>query len=265
MTTATLNTRKIVKIDENLCDGCGACVPSCAEGAIRIIDGKARLVADNLCDGLGNCLGTCPKGAIAVEERPAAEFDESAVEARKATEAAAGTDEAFAEAAETPAEPMACGCPGTMMRKLNPHPEATGAEPASPAGPASSRLGQWPVQLALLPTGGDLWNGADVLLSADCAAYAMGDFHARLLAGRALAVACPKLDDTEPYVAKLARVFAGNDIRSITIARMEVPCCGGLEAVVRQALDRAGKDIPLTVVVVGVEGEIQSVNGLSVA
>jgi NAD-dependent dihydropyrimidine dehydrogenase PreA subunit len=224
----TTRMREVVRIDEDKCDGCGLCVPSCAEGAIRVIDGKARLVADNLCDGLGNCLGACPKDAITIERRPAADFDEEAVEAHLAGD-------------EAPAE-----------------------EPAEEAG-GPSRLGQWPVQLALLPPGGEIWDGADVLLAADCAAYAVGDFHDRFLAGRTVAVACPKLDETDGYDSKLRRILAGNDIRSVTVVRMEVPCCGGLETLARNAVEASGLDMPLNVVTVTVDGRVQEVNGLKVA
>ena len=252
-----IRTRKIVKIDEDKCDGCGLCVPECAEGAIRIVDGKARLVGEDLCDGLGNCLGTCPEGAISIEERPAEEFDEAAVAARRgAVEAAVedGGDEA-----------LPCGCPGTMMRRLERPRPGDGAQPATPAAPRASRLGQWPVQLALLPASGEIWRDAEVLLSADCVAYAMGDIHDRLLAGRTVAVACPKLDDVEPYAAKLAAVFANNSVKRVIVARMEVPCCAGLVTVVQEAMKRAGKHVRLDVVTVGIDGGIQAVNGVTVA
>jgi len=234
--------RKIVKIDEDKCTGCGLCVPSCAEGAIQIVDGKAHLVADNLCDGLGNCLGECPEGAITIEQRPAEAFDVKAVRAHKAG----------------PKAPMPRGCPSTMARTLS-----AGAAAATPQAPTAteplrpSRLGHWPVQLALVPVAGEMWRDADVLIAADCVAYALGDFHERLLAGRSLAVACPKLDDVDPYIEKLTRVFAGNDIRSVTVAHMEVPCCGGLVSLVREALARAGRDdLELIDITVGVDGSI---------
>ncbi len=249
-------TRKIVKIDEDKCDGCGACVPSCAEGAIKIIDGKARLVADNLCDGLGNCLGNCPKDAIRIEERPAEEFDEAAVEAH--THAV----EPVPEAQSKPQMP--CGCPGTMMRKFSQQPAPDNKSAQQAAGLSQSRLGHWPVQLHLLPERGDIWADANVLLSADCAAYAMSDFHERLLAGRTLAVGCPKLDDGEFYVEKLARIFASNRIRAITIARMEVPCCGGLQRIVELAMEQAGVNIPVNVVTISMQGRILDINGVAI-
>jgi len=234
-------TRKIVHIDGDKCDGCGACVPNCAEGAIRVVDGKARLMAENLCDGLGACLGHCPKGAITISERPADEFDEEAV-----------------REAKSPAPELPCGCPGSMARdprRPAGDPSKPGS-PAAPSGPAESKLGNWPVQLRLLPEKGDLWRDADVLLAADCVAYALPDFHARLLGGKTLAVACPKLDDAQAYAEKLGRILAANPVRSITIARMEVPCCGGLERIVQLALGSSGKDIPVRTMVIGVGGVV---------
>ncbi|MGC9453694.1 MAG: ATP-binding protein [Phycisphaerae bacterium] len=252
--TAT-KMRSIVHIDEDKCDGCGLCVPACAEGAIRIIDGKAKLVAENLCDGLGACLGNCPKGAITIEERPADEFDPDAVEARLKNK------NLEAETEESPGgdEPLACGCPGTAMRKLSGGDEPK-ARPSSSGGTSSgrSRLGHWPVQLALVPQRGEMWDGADVLLCADCVAYALPDFHDRLLAGRSLAVTCPKLDDAAAYVEKLTRIFSGNDIRSVTVARMEVPCCGGLTEMARRALAAAGSDAPLWIIEIAMDGTINT-------
>lgn len=244
--------RKIVEIDEDKCDGCGRCVPSCAEGAIRIIDGKARLVAENLCDGLGNCLGTCPKGAITIEVRPAQEFDERAVQAH----ADSDTKDSRSHSPPVPAQG---GCPGAMMRTLE-QGKAPATSPnageATEAGP--SQLRHWPVQLALLPVSSPIWAGADVLLAADCVAVAMPGFQSRLLAGKTVAVACPKLDDADPYVAKLAQIFANNDIRSVTIAHMEVPCCFALNRIVQAAMDQAGRmDIPVHQVTVGIDGGVK--------
>ena len=243
--------RRIVRIDQDKCDGCGACIPQCAEGAIRVIDGKARLVGENLCDGLGACLGTCPKDAITVEERPAEEFDAEA--------AARNLDRQHPHAQPRPpanGRAHAGQCPGAMLRMLRPHARA----PESPAGPSAraSRLAQWPVQLALVPVTGPLWAGAEVLLAADCVGFAVPDFHEKLLApGKALAVACPKLDDVGPYVTKLAAIFEGNDIKSVTVAHMEVPCCGGLVHTVRQAMERSGRqDIPVYDVTVGIDGTV---------
>ncbi|MCE5324988.1 MAG: 4Fe-4S binding protein [Planctomycetaceae bacterium] len=239
--------RKVVKIDEDKCDGCGLCVPSCAEGAIVIVDGKARLVADNLCDGLGNCLGKCPKDAITVEEREADEFDEDAVVQHKHRLAAHNAPRSFAQALHGGG-----GCPGTRMRTFR-KPAAPSEAPAT--GAAQSQLGHWPVQLSLVPPQGAIWQDADVLIAADCVPFAMADFHGRLLAGKSLAIGCPKLDDVETYVEKLTYIFANNPIRSVTVAHMEVPCCFGLQHAVEQALEAAGRtDIELHEVEVAVDG-----------
>ncbi len=238
--------RKIVRIDEDKCTGCGLCVPDCAEGAIKIIDGKAKLLAENLCDGLGACLGVCPFDAITVEERPADEFDEAAVEAART---------APAVPAEAPPQ-TPCGCPGAMARSLEPQ-AAPSAEPAAQA----SQLSHWPVQLTLVPPAGDMWNDADVLIAADCVAFAMPDFHQRLLAGRAVVIACPKLDDVGPYIDKLTRIFADNSIRSVTVAHMEVPCCTGIVMAARAAMDASGRtDIPFGDITVGIDGTVKAEN-----
>jgi len=235
-------TRQIVKIDEDKCDGCGECVPACAEGAIQIIHGKAVLVSDNLCDGLGACLGTCPQDAITIEERPAVSFDEEAVALRVAA----------------PPRPIfqmheqAGGCPGTALRQLEPAPAGPKASGAS----QKSMLGQWPVQLTLLPVAGNLWQDADVLIAADCVPVAMADFHSRLLVGKTLAIACPKLDDVRPYIEKLAAIFAHNTIRSVMVAMMEVPCCDGILQVLVEAMQKSGKAIPITALTVGINGEV---------
>ncbi len=235
--------RKIVKIDEDKCDGCGACIPSCAEGAIRIVDGKARLVAENLCDGIGNCLGECPRGAITIEQREADKFDEQAVKVHLSEAQSVIVD-----------EPAGFTCPGMAMRKL----EVTADGPAGSGGAQPSRLGHWPVQIALLPERAEMWRDADMLVAADCVACAMGDFHERLLAGKTLAIACPKLDDVQPYVEKLAAIFANNDVKSITVAHMDVPCCSGLLHVVRAALELSGRDdIVLSGVTVGIDGTLR--------
>ena len=248
-------TRKIVRIDPEKCNGCGLCVPSCAEGAIKIID-----AADNLCDGLGNCLGKCPQDAITIEEREADEFDARAVTAQHKAQLRRELGMG------APAQGHEGGCPGARARMLN-HAQPAAAT-ATTAEDCPSRLGHWPVQLALVPTSGPMWQGADVLIAADCVPFAMADFHEKLLAGpygrgprgqgTALAIACPKLDDVGPYVAKLATIFAGNDIKSITVAHMEVPCCGGIVRVVREALQRSGReDIPVTEITVGIDGHLQ--------
>jgi Fe-S-cluster-containing hydrogenase component 2 len=242
--------RKIVKIDESKCNGCGLCVPSCAEGAIAIIDGKARLVADNLCDGLGNCLGACPQGAITIQERPAEAFDLNEQAVRPAPAVVEERSEHDGASGE---------CPGRMVRMLRQGGHAQTAAAGANAGQAEqSRLRHWPVQLALLPVRGAMWAGADVLLAADCVAVAVPDFQQRLLVDKTVAVACPKLDDASAYIQKLATIFAANDIRSVTVAHMEVPCCFGLVRIVQAALEQAGKsDIPLHDVTVGIDGRVQ--------
>jgi NAD-dependent dihydropyrimidine dehydrogenase PreA subunit len=257
--------RNIVVIDEEKCDGCGVCIPSCAEGAIQIIDGKARLVADNLCDGLGNCLGTCPRGAITVEQREAEAFDEAAVGAHLDSSGGNSVQE-IAPSPPTQLQdakpPIACGCPGAALRKLG-GAGATGTGGTRPSRQTSgdavpSQLGHWPVQIHLLPIQGELWNGADVLVAADCVAFAMPDFHTRLLSGKTVAVGCPKLDDLQLYVKKLSAVFANNRVNSVTVAHMEVPCCSGIVSAVRQALGAGGKaDLPFCDITIGVDGQVQ--------
>lgn len=234
-----MKMRTIVHIDENKCDGCGLCIPNCAEGAIQIVDGKARLIADKLCDGIGDCLGHCPQGALTLAEREADAFDMEAVEAHL------GKTEANFQG----------GCPGSRAMSLRTEQPAANANTyqAQP-----SELGQWPVQLALVPTRAPFFQGADLLIAADCVPFAYPDFHRKLLRGKTVLVACPKLDDVSPYVEKLATIFAENDTNSITIARMTVPCCGGLTRLVDAALVLAGRDdIPVYTLVIGLQGEIQ--------
>jgi NAD-dependent dihydropyrimidine dehydrogenase PreA subunit len=252
--------RKIVKIDEDKCDGCGLCVPSCAEGAIRIVDGKARLVADNLCDGLGACLGDCPQDAITIEEREAADFDESAV----AEHLAAPADERpLPFPAAAPREGAAfSGCPGTRVQRFAP---ADGDAPDAPAagggsapgdGPRPSRLRQWPIQLHLVPPTAPFLQGADLLLAADCTAFAVGGFHDSFLRGRALAVACPKLDQAqERYLEKLVAMIDHAQINTLTVAVMEVPCCGGLVQLATEAARRAERRVPVKRVLIGLQGQ----------
>jgi len=239
--------RDLVRIDEELCDGCGECVPSCAEGAIAIVDGKARLVDEALCDGLGACLGHCPQGAITVVQADAAPFDEAL--AHGATPRPAAAAPPFA--APHGHDPMAGGCPGSRMQ------EFAASGPVADGAPRPSALRHWPVQLHLISPAAPAYRGADVLLAADCVAYAAGDFHRDFLAGRALAIACPKLDSQqETYVAKLAALIDGAGIRSLTVAVMEVPCCGGLVRLAQAAAAQARRSVPLRVVVVGVQGQV---------
>jgi NAD-dependent dihydropyrimidine dehydrogenase PreA subunit len=254
--------RKMVVIDEEKCNGCGECVPSCAEGAIQIIDGKAKLLADNLCDGLGACLGDCPLGAITVEEREADEYDESAVEERLKDIGRAPLSHHAA-----PATPAAGGCPSAAVTSFAAPaaggcPSARTIDFAKPAADDSadvasrpSQLAQWPVQLHLVPPTAPFFQNADVLLAADCAPFAYADFQEDLLKGKALAIACPKLDNTEPYVEKLTAMITQSNIKSLTVVHMEVPCCNGLVMMAKQALANSGRDIPFETVCIGIRGE----------
>lgn len=244
--------RKIVQIDEEICDGCGECVPSCAEGAIQIIEGKARLVSDVYCDGLGACLGHCPQDAITVIEREADEFDEQAVHVWKKK----------LEMMQSPAVAPAFsgGCPGSRMMSFAPaEAPRKAANEAAPGRYSAqpSQLRQWPVQLHLLSPQASYFQDCELLIAADCVPFAMADFHDTLLRGRAVAIACPKLDDVSPYVNKLAAIFSANHIRRIVVAIMEVPCCRGLLMLVQQALAMSGKEIPLEVKTLSLQGQIK--------
>ncbi|MEW6308548.1 MAG: 4Fe-4S binding protein [Bacillota bacterium] len=257
--------RLVVKIDEDKCDGCGLCVPSCAEGAIQIIAGKARLVGDNLCDGLGACLGHCPQDAITLEEREAEAFDESAVgvhlaKVRPGAKPHGRNGHGHDPAAHGPAHghghaAVSGGCPGARAMSLRPE----GGKPETGQGgsePLRSELGQWPVQLALVPAAAPYLKGADLMVAADCVPLAYPDFHRKFLKGRAVVIACPKLDDTGPYVQKLADMIRLNDLNSVTVAVMEVPCCGGLVRLVKAAMQEAGVAVTARQVSVGIRGEI---------
>jgi len=236
--------RKIVEINEELCDGCGECAPSCAEGAIQIINGKAKLVSDNLCDGLGACLGHCPQGAITVIEREADNFDMTAVHQHLAPK-------------PTVQHHDMGGCPGSRMMSFAPRPQPE--EPPKPHGqdfPRASKLRQWPVQLHLLNPQAPYFKDCSLLIAADCVPFAMAGFHETLLEGHSVAIACPKLDDTEGYVEKLAAIFSQNHIEKVTVAIMQVPCCRGLHMQVQQALALCGKDIPLEVKIISLQGEV---------
>jgi NAD-dependent dihydropyrimidine dehydrogenase PreA subunit len=252
--------RDVVIIDESKCDGCGECVPACHEGAIRIVGGKALLVADLLCDGLGACLGHCPQGAITVEKRDARAFDEAAVAAHLAAsrvaEASAPASRAtfLAVGPARPATPVPA-CPSARFSSFGPGP---GAEPASDGGAPARRseLTHWPVQLGLLPPAAPVLRNASLLLAADCVPVAFPGFHEQLLKGRAVVIGCPKFDDVKGYVERLAAMISGSGIRDITVARMEVPCCGGLVMAVLEARRRSGRDLPVTEVIVGTRGDL---------
>ena len=227
--------RKIIVIDEEKCNGCGLCAAACHEGAIGMVNGKARLLREDYCDGLGDCLPACPAGAISFEEREAAPYDAAAVAAAKAGAAHAHP---------------AGGCPSAAARTLRPA--------SAPAGETrmESQLVNWPVQIQLLPLRAPYLQGADVLIAADCTAFAYANLHADFLRGRVTLIGCPKLDGVD-YAEKLAQVFLQNEIRSVTVLRMEVPCCGGLAVAVERALAASGRGIPLTVRIVGIDGTLR--------
>lgn len=229
--------RNIVKIDEEKCNGCGLCVTACAEGAIQLINGKAKLVSEIYCDGLGACLGHCPQGAITIEQREAAAFDEKATHEHL---------KKLQTAAETPF----AACPGMKMISRKPQ------EVAADVGAVPSQLGQWPVQLKLLSPTAPYFAQADLMLVADCVPFAMGDFHPALLKGHTIAVGCPKLDDRQYYAEKLSQILQLNEIRSLTVVRMEVPCCSGLTQIARTAIAASAKTIPFEEITISLDGRI---------
>jgi NAD-dependent dihydropyrimidine dehydrogenase PreA subunit len=243
----TMVVRNIVRIDEEKCDGCGNCVIACAEGAIEIRAGKAAIVKESYCDGLGACLGECPRGALSIEQRQVEGFDEEAVKAHLAK--VQGRERQRREP-----RPVH-NCPGAKALQL-PGKRSTPIEGGRVQ--AGSTLRNWPVQIHLLPVRAPFFDQADVLVAGDCLPFAMGDFHRRLLPGTTLAVGCPKLDDAAAYVSKLSQIFTQNDIRSVKIAYMEVPCCAGLVRIVKKALEASGKAIPVSMVQVGIQGEIMA-------
>ncbi len=274
--------RKIVHIDEEKCDGCGNCVPACHEGALQIVDGKARLVREVYCDGLGDCLGECPQDAISIEQREAADFDPRAVEQHLQSVAGAERDSEPAARRETelqpmvqsrpgPAAPPAGGCPGAAMRRLQPGPTGP-IGPIGPTGPTApadragaSALAHWPLQLELVPVGAPFLRRADILICADCVPFAVPDFHARYLDGRSVLVGCPKLDDLERYRRKLTELFAAAEPRSLTVLRMEVPCCGGIAQAVIEARDAAAPELPVAITTVGIRGQAHTVEAPAAA
>jgi NAD-dependent dihydropyrimidine dehydrogenase PreA subunit len=241
--------RKIVRIDEAKCDGCGDCLGSCAEGAIALVNGKARVSEDALCDGLGACIGHCPRGAITVIEREAAPFDEAQVRARVG---------AAAPAHDPPARPHLSVVPAAPRRGLSVvQGSAPAPAPAAVRGPGESQLGHWPVQIPLVNPAAPWLRGADLLVAADCVPFAFRRFHEALLAGRVVVVGCPKLDEIPRAAEKLEAIFRTAGVRSVTIARMEVPCCGGISAVTRRALAASGACAPVSEVVIRVDGTVR--------
>lgn len=232
----TKTVRDIIRIDEAKCDGCGACALKCAEGAIEIREGKARLISEDYCDGLGACIGECPRGAITIERREAEAFDEEAVKRHLSAHKS---------------EPvLPCGCPSATVQEFK-------RESLPSGGPErESLLGHWPVQLALVAPTAPFLKGADLLLAAHCGPFAYGDFHRDFIKGRAVVCACPKLDDFQAHQRKLTEILRRADVKRVTIVRMEVPCCGGLTHMVKEALRAAGRDIPVEEVVITTRGEI---------
>jgi ferredoxin len=230
--------RKIIKIDEEKCNGCGACAAACHEGAIEMIDGKAKLTREDYCDGLGDCLPACPTNAITFEEREAPAYNEAAVLAAKEKKASA---------------PLPCGCPGTQSKAIN----RDTCDCGTASAPVNSQLRQWPVQIKLAPTQASCFDGAHLLIAADCCAYAFGTFHANFIRERTCIIGCPKLDGVD-YAEKLGAIIAENDVRDVTVCRMEVPCCGGLERMAALALRQSGKSVPWQVVNFSIDGRILS-------
>ena len=235
--------RKIIKIDQEKCNGCGLCAAACHEGAIGMVEGKAKLLREDYCDGLGDCLPACPTGAITFEVREAPAYDAAAVEAAKKAKAAKAGG------------PLPCGCPGSQSRSIQRTPCAAPAAAAASAAPEESQLSQWPVQIKLVPVNAPYFDGAKLLVAADCTAYAYAAFHRDFIRGRITLVGCPKLDEGD-YADKLTEILRRNDIKSVTVVRMEVPCCGGLENAVKRALQNCGKLIPWQVTVISTDGRI---------
>ena len=237
--------RKIIHIDEERCNGCGLCAEACHEGAIDIVDGKAKLVRENFCDGFGDCLPNCPTGAITFEEREAPAYDEAAVKAAQAKKEEKMMMEHVHEG----------GCPGSKMMQFKATQEESTLEQSQTDMKPVSRLGQWPCQIKLLPTEAPFYNGAKLLIAADCTAYAYANMHEDFMKGKITAIGCPKLDAID-YSEKLTDIIRNNDIKSVTIVRMEVPCCGGLQRAAENALRNSGKFIPWQVVTISRDGRI---------
>jgi ferredoxin len=231
--------RKIINIDEDKCNGCGLCIPNCKEGALKIVNGKARLVSEVFCDGLGACLGHCPQGAITIEERDAQAFDEKKV------------------AEHLNKEKLPCGCPGSMVMDMRKEKVDSGARVKAQGAREESQLRQWPVQIMLVPPNAPYFKGADLLIAADCVPFAYPGFHSRFLRGKIVLVGCPKLDNIEVYKEKILAIIKDNDIRSVTHVHMEVPCCFGLVGIIEDAIARAKKKVPFEDVTITIKGDVK--------
>jgi NAD-dependent dihydropyrimidine dehydrogenase PreA subunit len=239
--------RKIIRIDEELCNGCGQCVPDCAEGSLAIIDGKAKLVADKFCDGLGACLGACPTGALTIVEREADEFDEEAVEE-------------YLAAKEKQAEPekaaLPCGCPSSRLQTFVPESSCrTANAPTVQAPGAPSALSHWPIQIRLIPPHAPFLQNADLLVAADCTAVAVAGFQQKYMAGKTVMMGCPKFDDAADYIERFAQIIATCNLKSLTILIMEVPCCSAMNVIIKKALQKAGKTVPVEQITISTRGE----------
>jgi NAD-dependent dihydropyrimidine dehydrogenase PreA subunit len=232
--------RKIITIDEEKCNGCGLCAEACHEGAIGLVDGKAKLLRDDYCDGLGACLPSCPTGAISFEEREAAAFDEAAVLESKLNQQG---------------ETLPCGCPGTQSRAIHRGQACAPSAEERHGDQNKSQLSQWPVQIKLVPVNAPYFANANLLIAADCTAFAYGDFHNRFIKNKVVLVGCPKLDEGD-YSDKLTAIIRNNNVKSVTVVRMEVPCCGGIEYATKKALQNSGKFIPWQVVTISSDGRI---------
>lgn len=247
--------RKIIKIDEDKCDGCGLCIPSCAEGALQMVDGKAKLVSEAFCDGLGACLGECPRNAITIEEREAVEFSET--DAKKHLEISGSPARSVSEMASPFNTIQRAQCPGSASQSLRMAMIQESEKYDKRGTRQPSTLANWPVQISLAPYKAPYFDNAKLLIAADCVPFAFADFHREILDGCVALIGCPKLDNMDSYRAKLARIFSENDIQSIEIAYMEVPCCFGLVVLIRMALEDANKEIPVVMHKIGVRGDIQ--------
>lgn len=237
--------RKIIEIDEELCNGCGLCVPDCAEGSLVIIDGKAKMVSDKLCDGLGACLGSCPTGALKIIEREAEDFDEEAVEKHLAAQK------------KKEAAPKLSGCPSAQIKTFAPQTPCQGAnKPVMAAAGGISALTHWPVQIRLVPATAPFLQGADLLVAADCCAVSAPNFQQDFLTGKIVMMGCPKFDDAEMYVHRFSEVIANCNLNSLTILIMEVPCCSSMNGIIKQAMERAGKSVPVEQITISTQGAV---------